>query len=197
MLRKFHILPQNFPLKRVASYVKKLLSANVALGLIMIPGGVQTNLIIPQQKLDISFNIASTVDQNKIQIPIIFHYMSQGFHFYHPGIDLATDFGTQIKPIKAGVVEEAGYSPFGYGNEILIDNGNGMESLYAHLSKIEVRIGQKVNINTTIGQVGTTGHSTGPHLHLEIHQDGKPINPLTVLPALNQNSSKLITLNQQ
>jgi len=156
------------------------------------------SLIIPQEKLDVAFNVATnnTKDNNKIELPLEFNYMSQGFSSFHPAIDLATKYGTSIKPIKAGVVKEAGYSPFGYGNEVLINHGDGMESLYAHLSKIEVKTGDEVTVDSEIGLVGTTGHSTGPHLHLEIHQNGKSINPLTILPSFKSPRS-LLTLNQQ
>ncbi len=189
-------MPQDFSFERVASFVKKTVLGNIALGLIILPGATSTNLIIPQEKLDSSFNIPSkeTPDPDKIQVPIAFNYMSQKYQIFHPGIDLATEFGLPIKPIKAGIIEEAGYSPFGYGNEVLIDNGDGMESLYAHMSKIEVKKGDSVNTNTIIGLVGSSGHSTGPHLHLEVHVDGKPVNPLSILPPLQGDSSiKLIT----
>jgi len=163
----------------------------LALGLIVLPGGTQASLIIPQKELDSSFNIPVNTprDPNTIQAPVAFNYISQGFRTFHPGIDLATEFGMPIKPIKAGTIEEAGYSPFGYGNEVVIDNGNGMESLYAHLSKIEVQKGESVDTTTVIGLVGTTGHSTGPHLHLEVHINGTPVNPLSVLPSLKGDSS--------
>jgi murein DD-endopeptidase MepM/ murein hydrolase activator NlpD len=70
----------------------------------------------------------------------------------------------------------------GYGNTVFIDHGNNLTSRYAHLSKIEVKVGDKVNMDTEIGKLGITGRTTGPHLHLEIHENGKAINPLTVLP---------------
>lgn len=84
-----------------------------------------------------------------------------------------------------GTVIEAGASPFGYGNVILVDHGNGLVSLYAHLSKILSHKGDEVGMDTVIGLVGTTGHSTGPHLHLEIHQNGISVNPLNFI-SLNQ-----------
>jgi len=172
--------------------------AIASLPLSTLRGTVYTNqtepsLIIPEDKLDVAFDIKNTsnnssVNVPKIQIPIEFTYMSQGFHIFHPGIDLASEYGTSIKPIMAGTVEEAGFSPFGYGNVIIIDHGNGLESLYAHLYKIEVKKGNEVSLSTEIGLVGVTGHSTGPHLHLEIHKNGIPINPLTILPPLKEAS---------
>ncbi|OGM02605.1 hypothetical protein A2115_01150 [Candidatus Woesebacteria bacterium GWA1_41_8] len=82
----------------------------------------------------------------------------------------------------AGVVQAASYTKIGYGNAVLISHGNDMTSLYAHLSKIEVKVGDVVESSTEIGKMGATGHATGPHLHLEIRDHGVPINPLSVLP---------------
>lgn len=183
-------------LKSIKHLLKKGLVSNVALALIAIPvptssfvENPQTDLTIPQSKLDLAFNVSAKETEAKIQIPIVFTYMSQGYSSFHPGIDLATKYGTPIKPVEAGTVEEAGYSPFGYGNEVVIDNGNGIETLYAHLSKIEVKKGDVVNIDSEVGLVGSTGRSSGPHLHLEIHKEGKPVNPLTILPTLKTDPS--------
>ena len=183
--------------------VKTFLGGNLAFALIATSSGFpsnyvnsQSSLIIPEEKLDISFNIPSplnTETQSGIQIPIDYIYMSQGFHIFHPGIDLASKFGNPVKPIMSGTVEEAGASYVGYGNEILINHGGGMESLYAHLSKINVKKGDVVDMDTIIGLVGSTGHSTGPHLHLEVHKDGIPVNPLTILPSLTNTRSRLLT----
>ncbi len=117
-----------------------------------------------------------------IQFPVDNVTINQGFSFYHPGVDLGAPIGTPVKPIKSGVVTFAGYRLDGYGNLIVLNDGKGIESYYAHLSKIEVKQGEAVNTNMEIGQVGVTGHSTGPHLHLEIHLNGVPVNPLFVLP---------------
>ncbi len=168
-------------IKNIKHLAKNMLASNLALAMVAMPG----SLIIPQSQLDSAFNIQAT-DSAKIQVPIEFTYMSQGFNTFHPGIDLAGKFGAPINPVESGTVIEAGYSPFGYGNEVVIDNGNGIESLYAHLSKIEVKKGDIVNLNSEIGLVGSTGHSTGPHLHLEIHKNGVPVNPLTLITSIQQ-----------
>ena len=122
------------------------------------------------------------VTEKGIQLPVSYLKINQNFGFFHPGIDLGGRVGETIKPIKSGVIVEAGYTRDGYGNTILIEHENGLTSRYAHLSKIEVKTGDKVSMDTEIGKMGLTGHTTGPHLHLEIHEDGKAINPLTVLP---------------
>ncbi len=122
------------------------------------------------------------VTEKSIQTPLENPKINQGFSFFHPGIDFGAPVGTQIKALKSGIVIEAGYAKDGYGNTVVIDHGGNLISRYAHLSKIEVKVGQIVDINTEIGEVGVTGRTTGPHLHLEIHQDGVAINPLTILP---------------
>jgi murein DD-endopeptidase MepM/ murein hydrolase activator NlpD len=106
---------------------------------------------------------------------------TQGFWLLHPGVDLATEIGTPVKPIMKGVVTKTEYNWFGYGNMIVVSHGSDFESLYAHLSQINVKVGDGVTTDTIIGLSGSTGRSTGPHLHLEIHQDGKAIDPGPIL----------------
>lgn len=98
----------------------------------------------------------------------------------HTGLDIASPSGTGIRAITAGTVTYAGYKG-SYGNLIIINHGNGVESYYAHCSAIYVSAGQSVDSSTTIGAVGSTGNSTGPHLHLEIRIDGTPVNPQNYL----------------
>ena len=80
-----------------------------------------------------------------------------------------------------GMVKTAAYTRFGYGNYIIINHGSSYKSLYAHLSKIIVEKNQEVDKGTVIGLVGSTGLSTGSHLHLEVWENDHPINPLTIL----------------
>lgn len=122
------------------------------------------------------------VTQKSIQFPLAQVIINQGFSFFHPGIDFGAEIGDSIKSIKSGEVVEAGYATDGYGNTVVIDHGKGLTSRYAHLSKIEVVIGETVTTDIEIGKVGITGHTTGPHLHLEIRQNGIPLNPLSVIP---------------
>lgn len=99
---------------------------------------------------------------------------------FHTGLDIATSAGTGICPIASGTVTYAG-SKGSYGNLIIINHGDGIESYYAHCSAIYVSVGQSVNNSTLIGAVGSTGNSTGPHLHLEIRLNGATINPQNYL----------------
>jgi murein DD-endopeptidase MepM/ murein hydrolase activator NlpD len=82
----------------------------------------------------------------------------------------------------AGYVAGVSYSGYGYGNTVLVDHGDNITSLYAHLSKILVFSGQEVGLDTIIGQIGASGRAYGDHLHLEIRDNGYPVNPHILLP---------------
>lgn len=98
----------------------------------------------------------------------------------HTGVDIAASSGTGIRTISAGTVVYSAYKG-SYGNLIIIDHGNGVQSYYAHCSALYVSAGQAVGAGTVIGAVGSTGNSTGPHLHLEIRVNGTPVNPQNYL----------------
>ncbi len=111
-------------------------------------------------------------------------YLSTKFFTYHPGIDIATGLGMPIHPVTDGDVVEAGFDIWGLGNFVVISHEKGYKSKYAHMGKIFVKVGQKVTSENILGEVGLTGHTSGPHTHLEITRDGKFIDPLTLLPEL-------------
>jgi hypothetical protein len=94
----------------------------------------------------------------------------------HKGIDIAANFGAVINAALDGTITYAAWQD-GYGNVIKINHGNGIETTYAHCSAIAVKKGQVVSKGEKIGEVGSTGNSTGPHLHFEVREDGKPKNP--------------------
>jgi murein DD-endopeptidase MepM/ murein hydrolase activator NlpD len=99
----------------------------------------------------------------------------------HPGFDLAAPTGTTVDAAAAGTVTHAG--PAGtYGNLIVIKHANGVETRYAHLSATSVKEGEQVQAGQPIGAVGTTGYSTGPHLHFEVRKDGQTFDPEPLLP---------------
>lgn len=107
--------------------------------------------------------------------------ITQYFYWYHSGIDVATPWFTAMPPIYAcagGRVVRAGWDPTGYGISIIIDHGNGYQTLYAHLSKLRVSYGDYVKQGQTIGVMGNTGRSTGPHLHFEVRRNSVKLNPL-------------------
>ena len=95
---------------------------------------------------------------------------------YHAGIDLAAPLGSPVSACSNGQVIDTGYSRI-YGNYIIIRHHDGRESLYGHLSKVKITLYEKVKSGTIIGNVGSTGMSTGPHLHFEIREHGKPKDP--------------------
>lgn len=100
---------------------------------------------------------------------------------FHSGIDISAPRGTKIRAASSGVVARAEYSG-GYGKVVEIDHGYGVSSLYAHNSQMFVKVGQVVQKGQVISTVGTTGQSTGPHLHFEVVVDGQKVNPMAYLP---------------
>ncbi len=101
----------------------------------------------------------------------------------HLGLDIAAGEGVGIVASDSGVVVFAGWGNGGYGNMVMIDHGNGYQTLYAHLSQVSVNCGQSVGQGQLIGYGGSTGNSTGPHLHFEIRYLDGFVNPWFVLPA--------------
>jgi murein DD-endopeptidase MepM/ murein hydrolase activator NlpD len=103
-----------------------------------------------------------------------------GYKKFHTGIDFAASSGTSVRSVKSGTVIVAQYNS-SYGNYIIVDHGNGVSSLYAHLRGFNVSYGSRVSQGDTIGFVGSTGMSTGPHLHFEIRINGSHVNPAPYL----------------
>jgi murein DD-endopeptidase MepM/ murein hydrolase activator NlpD len=101
----------------------------------------------------------------------------------HKGIDIANNVGTPIVAAKEGVVSFSGWHSGGYGYLVTINHADGSRSLYAHNSRLLVQVGEPVEQGQPIAQMGSTGRSTGPHLHFEIHPAGRgAVNPLALLP---------------
>lgn len=97
---------------------------------------------------------------------------------FHAGLDFAAPQGTPIYATADGTVKEANYNAGGYGNHVIINHGYGYETLYGHMYKIKARAGQRVKRGEVIGYVGSTGKSTGPHCHYEVHKSGERIDPV-------------------
>lgn len=103
-----------------------------------------------------------------------------GYERFHAGIDFGGDYGSTIIAADSGVVIFSGWYG-GYGNAVIIDHGNGITSLYGHASELFVAEGQAVRQGDAIAAIGSTGLSTGPHLHFEVRQNGEPVDPATYL----------------
>lgn len=110
-------------------------------------------------------------------------YVSCYYNGYggHTGIDIAAPRGTQIYAAASGVVTKVYYTGYGYGNYFYVDIGNGIEVLYAHCSSIDVKVGQRIEMGEPIAKVGSTGNSTGPHLHFSVLLNGNYVNPAPYL----------------
>lgn len=100
----------------------------------------------------------------------------------HPGIDIFAPMGTPIYAAKGGTVIFAGWNNGGYGNLVVIEHGDGFSTAYAHQSEVLVSVGQTVSTGQLVGREGSTGYSTGPHLHFETRINGRPANPRQFLP---------------
>jgi murein DD-endopeptidase MepM/ murein hydrolase activator NlpD len=163
--------------------VKKIFGANLAFLVIassLIPP--QNTFKESEENTEIQTPLVLST-QNGVRYPLGKIKITTPFRFYHPGIDLDGETGDVIKPIMGGKVEFVGYSKYGYGNSVVINHGSGTSSLYAHLSKIDVKEGDVVNNETKLGEVGASGRAFGDHLHLEVHENGRAINPLSILPS--------------
>ena len=97
---------------------------------------------------------------------------------FHAGLDFAAPQGTPIYATANGTVEVAGNTGNGYGNHVVINNGYGYSTLFGHMFRVKARPGQKVKRGEIIGYVGSTGKSTGPHCHYEVHRNGEPVDPV-------------------
>jgi murein DD-endopeptidase MepM/ murein hydrolase activator NlpD len=100
---------------------------------------------------------------------------------FHSGIDIAAPTGASVATAGKGRVTYAGFLPGGWGLVVTIDHGSGVRSMYAHLSRVDVKVGQRVEVGQQLGLVGATGDATGPHLHFELRLHGASIDPLTAL----------------
>ncbi len=145
-----------------AAYTPKTYSGITALSSLVKPGS------------------ASPAAGNKMNWPTVGHTITQYYSWQHLAVDIANKLGTPIYAADAGTIEFAGWST-GYGNNIVIDHGGGKKTRYAHLSKFYVKVGQTVGKGETIAAMGSTGWSTGPHVHFEVIINGVKYNPLNYI----------------
>ena len=156
---------------------------------------ISKELAVQSKSLDYILKLAKAKNNLLSAIPAIqpvrnenLKHMASGFGYrtdpftkarkMHEGMDFTAKTGTPIFATGDGVVARADNTVSGYGNHIVIRHGFGYETLYGHLSKYKSRAGQRVKRGYIIGYVGSTGRSEGPHLHYEVHKNGKVVNPL-------------------
>jgi murein DD-endopeptidase MepM/ murein hydrolase activator NlpD len=148
-------------------------------GKIIVPGG--TKPYEAQSVTAYSGPVPEDVSANGIFYWPASGVLTQGYWYGHRAIDIGNPVGTAVVASDGGYVSFAGWTDIGYGYLIVIDHGNRFRTYYAHLSNIFVWEGQAVSAGQTIGAMGSTGNSTGPHLHFEIRYDNYPTNPLIYL----------------
>lgn len=107
--------------------------------------------------------------------------ITQNFAWYHTGLDIANRGLPNVLAADSGTITYAGCINWGYGCHVKIDHGNGYTTLYAHLSQIYVNVGQRIGRGSSLGKMGSTGRSTGPHLHFEVARGGVKLSPLSIL----------------
>ncbi len=124
---------------------------------------------------------AATPSSSYCVWPSTVRVITQYYSWYHNGVDIATPFGRSMPPLFActsGVVTRAGWDPFGLGLHVRIDHGNGYETVYGHMSRVDVGYGERVGRGSVLGVMGSTGRSTGPHVHFMVKFNGIAQNPL-------------------
>lgn len=147
---------------------------------LLIPDGIK-----PQERVStprLAFARVLTPDAGSVSAVGSFIWpasgrITQGYSFYHKAFDIANSGGGAILAADSGTVVAAGWDSTGYGNRVMIDHGNGFITLYAHMSVLQVQSGQKVARGNVVGQMGSTGRSTGTHLHFEVRRGGVLENP--------------------
>jgi len=174
------VLRKIFEIKKI----KEAIGINLALA-IFLSGTISRPIAAPNfignEPFVYAIDEVKTTTERARHRPVDSLQISQGYHFFHRAIDFQETIGTSVYSIKEGVIKNTFFSRLGYGNYVVVEHKSGLTSLYAHLGKIAVQKGQKVDQNTTLGTVGTSGWATGPHLHLEVRENGKTINPLSLL----------------
>lgn len=151
--------------------------------IVIVPEGVKKDDITPgtaPRVKQITPDAGTVVASGRFAWPT-HGVITQKFYWYHPGIDIANPAAPDVLAADSGKVIFSGWDNTGYGNMVLIDHGNGYKTRYGHMQRLYVVVGQTVSRGAALGKMGSTGHSTGTHLHFEIYKGGTRINPLSVL----------------
>lgn len=162
----------------------KISSSTLTIGqTIVIPGGrpLSAPATIARTTTTVSPNTSPVSSSTRLLWPTSVKRMTQYYTWRHGGVDIAGPTGTPIYAAEEGIVEIAGWNKGGYGNYIIIDHGGGLKTLYGHASKLLVSAGDRVGRGDEIAKMGSTGRSTGPHLHFETRVRGARTNPLNYI----------------
>ncbi len=151
----------------------------LASGMFILPGDQSVMAMANIQPFD--QNVVIETKKTLVNVLPINTGVSQEFHLGHPGMDITAPLGSKIYPLKDGVVVLMSFTKWDYGRSVVIDHGNGLMTRYAHMGKIFVEEGERVTTDMALGEVGLTGRTTGPHLHIEIMKDGRTVNPRAYL----------------
>ncbi|PIP75727.1 hypothetical protein COW86_02125, partial [Candidatus Kuenenbacteria bacterium CG22_combo_CG10-13_8_21_14_all_39_9] len=173
--------------KKYGTTIEKILASNnlesagsiKARQKIIIPDG-QLGYSAPARTRSIYASSSGALSANNFLWPSNSKRITQYYSWRHLAIDIGAQLGTPIYAARAGRIERAGWST-GYGYNIIINHGGGVKTLYAHASKLYVQHGDQVEQGEIIGAVGSSGWSTGPHVHFEIIINGSKVNPLSYL----------------
>lgn len=158
---------------------------------LVVPGGVKPAPVRTTTRRSYTAPVTSIFSSNppagspvrsstRLQWPTSGYRITQYYHWGHHGLDIGLPTGNPIYAAESGVVTRAGWFS-GYGNCVDINHGNGMVTRYGHASKIYVQVGQRVSRGQTVAAIGSTGWSTGPHLHFEVMINGVKYNPLSYI----------------
>lgn len=146
--------------------------------LLVIPGGEKQTVYTSSYSVKTIFSPPAKVSSTKLQWPTNSYRITQYYNWRHHAIDIGSQTGQPIYAAESGKITAAGWNNGGYGYYVIIDHGGGLKTLYAHLSRIYVKVGQNVTRGQVISAIGSTGRSTGPHLHFEVVINGVKLNPL-------------------
>jgi murein DD-endopeptidase MepM/ murein hydrolase activator NlpD len=147
---------------------------------LILPGG--TKPYVPRRVTSYSGPVPTNARGTGAFVWPVSGSLTQLYWWGHRAIDIGAPTGSAVVASDGGYVSFVGWTDIGYGYLIILDHANGYSSYYAHLSQMYVMVGQQVERGQVIGAVGSTGNSTGPHLHLEIRYNGNEQNPLVYLP---------------
>lgn len=166
---------------------KRVIAANIAvlatvLNVVIYPSHAFDYQAIDYQMVDGAQVVMQTTTEQAYLFPVVEPIgVSQRYGVFHPGVDIRAPKGSQVISVAAGTVIEVKRMRTGYGHYVRIAHAGTVSSLYAHLDKINVVVGQKVDKGQEIGTVGMTGWTTGPHLHFELNEGIKTVNPQLAL----------------